>query len=188
MKEVKADSGLVVFHPFRINKDTREWEYSPHFHVLGFGWVTAVTQAYTKHGWVIKNKGVRKSVLGTIYYQLTHCGIKKKYHALTYFGACSYSKLKLKPEELESRNCPIWYGKYNLRSKDLELEEWVDDILEDLDSFGQYISDYRDPEMVDIARPENDPLNKADIGRWENNHWPDIQDRTDWIIEKLRSD
>ena len=37
LKEVKADSGLVVFHPFRVDKYTREWIYSPHFHVLGFG-------------------------------------------------------------------------------------------------------------------------------------------------------
>ena len=74
-------------------------------------------------------------------------------------------------------------------NNDEELEEWIGDIQEDLDSFGQYISDYRNPDELENpndARPENDPLNNADIGRWENNHWPDIQDRTDWIIEKLK--
>ena len=124
LKEINADSGLVIFHPFRINKDTRAWEYSPHFHVLGFGWVTAVAKAYAKHGWVIKNKGLRKSVMGTIHYTLTHCGIKKKYHALTYFGACSYSKLKLKPEELESRNCPFCQEK--LESVEWAFEQGID--------------------------------------------------------------
>ena len=99
-----------------------------------------------------------------------------------------YDKIDKLENKIHSfyKKWPIWYGKYNLKSKDLKLQEWVDDILEDLDSFGQYISDYRDPEMVDTARPENDPLNNADIGRWENNHWPDIQNRTDWIIEKLK--
>ena len=37
LKEVKGDSGLVIFHPFRLNKKTELWFYSPHFHVLGFG-------------------------------------------------------------------------------------------------------------------------------------------------------
>ena len=104
-----------------------------------------------------------------------------------------YDKIDKLENKIHSfyKKWPIWYGEYNLKSKDLELQEWVDDILEDLDSFGQYISDYRNPDELENpneARPENDPLDKSDIGRWENNHWPDIQDRTDWIIEKLRSD
>ena len=107
LKEVKADSGLIIFHPFRYHKKTDMWYYSPHFHVLGFGWVENVVQTYNKYGYVIKNLGKRETIFGTIYYQLSHCGIKKHNHALTYFGECSYSKLIMEKEEEESKKCPF---------------------------------------------------------------------------------
>ena len=83
LKEVKADSGLIIFHPFRYHKKTDMWYYSPHFHVLGFGWIENVVETYNKYGYVIKNLGKRETIFGTIYYQLSHCGIKKHNHALT---------------------------------------------------------------------------------------------------------
>ena len=107
LKEVKADSGLIIFHPFRYHKKTDMWYYSPHFHVLGFGWVENVVQTYNKYGYVIKNLGKRATIFGTIYYQLSHCGIKKHNHALTYFGECSYSKLIIEEEEEDSKKCPF---------------------------------------------------------------------------------
>jgi len=107
LKEVKADSGLIIFHPFRIDKKTDVWYYSPHFHVLGFGWVEGVAEAYNKYGYVIKNLGKRESVFGTIYYQLSHAGIKKHNHVLSYFGECSYSKLKVDQENEDLKNCPF---------------------------------------------------------------------------------
>jgi len=106
LKEVKADSGLIIFHPFRLDKKIDMWYYSPHFHVLGFGWVEGVAEAYNKHGYVIKNLGKRESVFGTIYYQLSHAGIKAHNHVLSYFGECSYSKLKVDQENEELKNCP----------------------------------------------------------------------------------
>jgi len=106
LKEVKADSGLIIFHPFRLDKKIDRWYYSPHFHVLGFGWIEGVAEAYNKHGYVIKNLGKRESVFGTIYYQLSHAGIKAHNHVLSYFGECSYSKLKVDQEDEELKNCP----------------------------------------------------------------------------------
>ena len=73
LKEVKADSGLIIFHPFRYHKDSDMWYYSPHFHVIGFGWVDNVAETYNKYGYVIKNLGIRETLFGTIYYQLSHC-------------------------------------------------------------------------------------------------------------------
>ena len=107
LKEVKADSGLIIFHPFRYHKKTDMWYYSPHFHVLGFGWIENVVQTYNKYGYVIKNLGKRETIFGTIYYQLSHCGIKKHNHALTYFGDCSYSKLEVPEPEEDSKKCPF---------------------------------------------------------------------------------
>ena len=107
LKEVKADSGLIIFHPFRYYKDSDMWYYAPHFHVIGFGWVENVVETYHKYGYVIKNLGKRETLFGTIYYQLSHCGIKKHNHSLVYFGDCSYSKLIIEEEEQESKKCPF---------------------------------------------------------------------------------
>ena len=62
LKEVKGDSGLVIFHPFRLNKKTDLWYYSPHFHIIGFGWIENTVEAYSKYGYIIKNLGKRKSL------------------------------------------------------------------------------------------------------------------------------
>ena len=133
LKEVKADSGLIIFHPFRYHKKTDCWYYSPHFHVLGFGWVENVVQTYNKYGYVIKNLGKRATIFGTIYYQLSHCGIKKHNHALTYFGECSYSKLIIEEEEQESKKCPFCKEylqelecntNYNLKPDPNIMETW----------------------------------------------------------------
>ena len=113
LKEVKADSGLIIFHPFRLDKKNDLWYYSPHFHILGFGWVEAVAEAYNKYGYVVKNLGKRDTVFGTIYYQLSHCGVKKKFHALTYFGDVSYRnkdlnrQIKLMEKEEKNKKCPL---------------------------------------------------------------------------------
>jgi hypothetical protein len=51
-----------------------------------------------KDGWVVRVLEKRKTVGGTCWYQLNHCSIRrgsKKSHAATWFGVCSYRKLKL---------------------------------------------------------------------------------------------
>jgi hypothetical protein len=51
-----------------------------------------------KDGWLVKVLEKRKTVGGTCWYQLNHCSIRrggKKSHAATWFGVCSYRKLKL---------------------------------------------------------------------------------------------
>ena len=59
-----------------------------------------------KSGWVVKNKGTRDSNYGTIRYILSHAGIKKGYHTLTWFGDLSYSKLSMPKYENELNLCP----------------------------------------------------------------------------------
>jgi hypothetical protein len=110
LKEVGAKGGTAIFHPFRYNKDLKLWYYSPHFHILGFGWISCVVEAYNKHGWIIKNKGVRDSIFATFLYQLSHAGIKKRNHTLTWFGDLSYSKLKVENEP-DPDLCPICSSK-----------------------------------------------------------------------------
>jgi len=98
-------NGVLIFHPFRFNKN-RKFYYSPHFHVIGFGWIKSVREFHARFGWFVKYMGVRKSIFQTFYYLLSHCGIKKRQHALTWFGTLSYSKLKLEKEP-DSNICPV---------------------------------------------------------------------------------
>ncbi len=114
LKNVKAKGGCLVFHPFRKyktfdfqkNRDGDYWYYAPHFHVVGFGWLEHIPENYKKSGWVVKNKGLRKSNFGTIRYILSHAGVKKGSHTLTWFGELSYSKLKVPDYVNEERLCP----------------------------------------------------------------------------------
>jgi hypothetical protein len=98
--------GCSIFHPFREHED-KSWYWSPHFHVLGFGWVRHVKTLYEKYGWIIKNVGVRKSVHATLMYQLSHAGVHKDHHVVTWFGALSYNKLRVDPFREVKPCCPL---------------------------------------------------------------------------------
>ena len=106
LKSVHFLGGMVIFHPRR--KDLKgEWYFSPHFHALGYGWITDVRKNYIASGWIVKNIGVRKTVEGTIWYQLSHAGVPEKRHVVTWIGALSYNKLKISPDPEEKHVCPV---------------------------------------------------------------------------------
>jgi len=112
MKESNILGGNMIFHPFRYYKEKKEWYWSPHFHIVGFGWIEHVGKISKKTGWVIKNIGKRHSIYSTIWYELSHCGNKDKIQSIVWFGDLSYSNAKysklLKEEEEESLDlCPI---------------------------------------------------------------------------------
>ena len=103
--------GSMIFHAFRQDNDGN-WFYSPHFHIIGFGWVKDTNKNYNKTGWVTKNKGLRDSVFSTACYLLSHCAVSEKLHAVTWFGELSYRSkyaVLLKPieEEKEPDRCPV---------------------------------------------------------------------------------
>jgi hypothetical protein len=128
--------GATIFHGFRYNnaEEARQkgvrmgWYWSPHFHVLGFilggygrcracahcrrgcgGFVDRNYRLNEKDGCYVKVKGKRKTVGGTAWYQLNHATLRtdvKRPHVVTWFGVCSYRKLKVSPE-LRRRFCPI---------------------------------------------------------------------------------
>jgi len=102
VKRVGIVGGSCIYHPFRQD-DSKKWFFSPHFHVVGYGW----HKGFAIPGWVIKNHGVRKSVHATVMYQLSHAGVHEKYHAVTWFGALSYNKLKVPQEVEEKPKCPM---------------------------------------------------------------------------------
>jgi hypothetical protein len=95
------------------------WRWSPHFHSLAFvggegygrcrcckgadcyacgGFEGLTRREREKDGWLVKVLEKRKTIGGTAWYELNHCSIRrgsKKSHAATWFGVCSYRKLKL---------------------------------------------------------------------------------------------
>jgi len=109
LKSVGCIGGTLIFHPFR-NKD-KVWRYSPHFHVIGYGWILRTKELSRKDGWIIKNLGIRKSIFWTLYYQLSHCGVMKGKHTLTWFGELGYSNSILKVElDNTPEQCPFCYA------------------------------------------------------------------------------
>jgi hypothetical protein len=113
------------------------WRWSPHFHFLGFisggyqcrgckkscvgcnGFEARTREVFKKDGFIVKvaedkwgRKEVRKSIFGTAWYQLNHASIRigsEHFRVASWFGVCSYRKLKVPPEFLKrSANvCPI---------------------------------------------------------------------------------
>jgi len=83
------------------------WYLSPHFHIVGFGWVTSTKEGYEKDGWVVKNCGIRLSVFMTLQYLLSHAGVSWT-HTTTWFGSMAYNKTP-KSAELGrvQEHCPI---------------------------------------------------------------------------------
>jgi len=85
-----VQSGLIIYHPFALDKKKMKWISRPHFHVIGFGWLLDNNKNTNKDGWVIKNKGVRDSLHSTIYYLLSHAGVADHIHSVTWFGELGY--------------------------------------------------------------------------------------------------
>ena len=155
LKRVGVRGGCLVFHPARrrcpkcgsvpemghtvcmsCGNLWFEWYFSPHFHVIGFGWIQGTSEEYLRSGYVVRNIGVRKSVGGTVLYILSHAGVHLKYHVMTWFGACSYNRLRVVQEEREGNTCPTcgakllpcaWFGVGEDPLADVgEGEYWVD--------------------------------------------------------------
>jgi uncharacterized protein with PIN domain len=66
-------------------------------------------RGFEKDGYIVKVMGERKTIFGTAWYQLNHSTIRtnvKRPHACTWFGVCSYRKLKVTVEKKKDL-CPI---------------------------------------------------------------------------------
>jgi len=108
--------GAMLFHPYRLKcslcgstiDDYTDscskcglssflWHWSPHFHVLGFGWIVNTAETYEKHGWIVRNLRVRKSVYWSFQYLLSHSGVSSV-HTTTWFGRLAYNMLRAVPK------------------------------------------------------------------------------------------
>lgn len=129
LKRVGVHGGTVIYHPsrwrcwecgserkmgkktcYKCNSGNFERYFSPHFHILGVGFVDGkeVKRNFLEIGYVIKNiNGGKRSIFRTAQYQLSHCGKKKGGRAFTWFGTLSYLKFKTKKFKDEGEPCPI---------------------------------------------------------------------------------
>jgi len=137
--------GVLIFHAFRYNR-RKGWYWSPHFHVMGFilggysrcrhckggncyacdGFDGKTYNLYQENGYIVRVFDERITIFGTAWYQLNHSSYKagvKRFHIATWFGNCSYRKLKVTPK-IRKEVCPIcqhdlveilYFGCKNLR-------------------------------------------------------------------------
>ena len=116
-------------------RNMRGWYWGPHFHCIGFvlggygqcrhcskfdsksvftcagcsGFEARTRRLFDKDGYIVKVKDKRKSIMGTAWYQLNHSSVKVgvvRFHVATWFGNCSYRKLKVTIEK-RKEFCPI---------------------------------------------------------------------------------
>jgi len=109
LKIIEFDGGAIIFHPFKFRNN--EWYYAPHFHIVGFGCRSLIFKGYGKFGWLVKDMDERRSVFQTFCYLLSHCGIKKGVHTVSWLGKLSYSKLKVEKEP-NIACCPLCGDKF----------------------------------------------------------------------------
>lgn len=159
VRKVGFFGGSCIVHPFReicqfcgSHKDVLTkrcekcgssqfmWYFSPHFHLLGYGWIRGdqVKAVYEKQGWIVRNLGIRESVGATALYQLSHAGVHKERHTVTWFGRLAYNKLRVDPEPVEKKVCPLcgsdlvkllWVGEGEMPDQEGEMfdrpENWI---------------------------------------------------------------
>lgn len=127
-------AGLIgggrIFHPFRQDgidddadlsedytpsptnsMDKHKGRFSPHYHYLGFGFITNTQEIYKKTGWVVKSirtgqKSIKNlpEVEGIIKYLLSHAGVvsddspfqpSKAFQRIVWIGLCNSRRLPL---------------------------------------------------------------------------------------------
>ena len=130
-KKAGVVGGLMIYHPWRFRKLSDDspvsWKncdinprsekkipsygkYSPHVHILGWGYLMKSNDFYRKTGWFYKNRGNRpgKEMYATLYYQLSHSVIDGRKQSLSWFGITANNKLLVTIEERYlAKLCPI---------------------------------------------------------------------------------
>jgi hypothetical protein len=169
--------GCMIFHGFRFNL-RHTWYWSPHFHVLGFilggykcrscekicfkgcgGFIDRSYRCFEKDGCVVKVMDERKTVGGTAWYQLNHASysiVGKRANVVSWFGVCSYRKLKVTVERRKTL-CPICQHdlvKLRYFGSKAHILAWLCSKSSDgvLDSFEDLVEDGRAVWVVDTGK------------------------------------
>jgi len=86
------------------------WQYYPHFHFVGYGWVINDSYKNKLQSWLIVNLGVRDKIGGLIHYELMHSAHLGKKHIVSWFGCMSYNSFKCPKLEKKVKKCPVCGG------------------------------------------------------------------------------
>ena len=134
------------------NKDIKFWYIRPHFHLIGYGWCENTKEEYERSGYIVQNLGVRKSVMSTALYQLSHAGFREGQQTVTWLGFMSNRTFKeCKPYPKDGFRilvCPLC-------GEELKYVKWIGSGLSPLDhvrSEGGYQVD--PPGWVEISKEE----------------------------------
>lgn len=121
LKKAGMRGYMMVYHPYRQNKEEiwkntpyyMNWRYSPHFHIIGYGWINWVNKNKgidlhkQSKGWVVVNHRIRKSIGATVYYQLSHCGVKDNRNTVTWVGSLSTKRFEYSRPKNPLSYCPV---------------------------------------------------------------------------------
>ena len=72
------------------------------------GFEARTRECFKKDGYIVKVLRKRKTIFGTVWYQLNHASIKqgvKNFHVISWFGGCSSRKLKVTVKR-KKKACP----------------------------------------------------------------------------------
>jgi len=126
--------GSMIFHGYRKDKCRQVLVWSPHYHCLGFirggfdvcrdcvhvredcascsGFKGREVREFVKDGYLVKCFEKRKTVVGTVFYQLHHATVRvglRRFHVVTHFGVCGNSRFKGR-KVLAVPVCPACHG------------------------------------------------------------------------------
>jgi len=164
LKEMRKIAGIsggcVIPHPWRFDKSDLTPIYSPHNHLICFGWIKENASQLIKKELkidVVYHKvrngtlHTRFDVFGVAYYQLSHCAVRHRKTSLQWFGNLSYNQISNKTleqyideeyieqdKEIEkSKCCPVCCERLTPAGIDEEFPHWREKLsrIEDQENF-----------------------------------------------------
>jgi len=139
--------GVVINHLWRFDKSDLTPIYSPHKHLICYGWIKENASELIKEQLGIdvvyhkvKNGTLRNrvDVFAVAFYQLSHCAVNHRKHSLQWFGNMANNKLSnktleqykdeeyiLQDEEIErSKCCPVCCERLTPAKIDIFFDNW----------------------------------------------------------------
>jgi len=155
--------GCVINHLWRFDKSDLTPIYSPHKHLICYGWIKENASELIKKELKIdvvyhkvRNGTLRNrvDVFAVAFYQLSHCAVKHNKHSLQWFGNLANNKLSnktleqykdeeyiLQDEEIErSKCCPICSERLTPAKIDITFPHWREKLnsIEDQEKFFEF--------------------------------------------------
>ncbi len=206
--------GCVINHLWRFDKSDLTPIYSPHKHLIAFGWIKENASQLIKEQLGIdvvyhkvKNGTLRNrvDVFGVAYYQLSHCAVSHKKHSLQWFGNLANNKLSnktleqykdeeylLQDQEIEkSKCCPVCCERLTPARINTEFVHWREklNLIENKEDFFEF--DYGLLLSVDFIKGEKIPyysIEKTALGNsWQVHYKQTLKERKE-IRELARPD